>query len=73
VVRDPRRARQLWTAGQRAYYPFGPKDPRLAILRVTIERAEYWRAPGRMSYVLAAARAMLTGTPAGVLGENVKI
>jgi hypothetical protein len=40
---------------------------------VPLERAEYWIAPGRISYLLAAARAVLTGTPARVLGENRKI
>lgn len=73
ISRDPRKAAKLWTLGQRAYYPRGPKDPRLGILRVQIEHAEYWIAPGRMSQLLAALRAMLTGTPAEVLGENCKI
>jgi general stress protein 26 len=73
VLRDTQRAAQLWQADQRAYYPCGPKDPRLAILRIKIEQAEYWLAPGLISYLMAAARSTLTGTPAGVLGENVKI
>lgn len=73
VFRDPVRARELWTVEQRAYYPEGAEDPRLALLRVQIERAEYWIAPGRVSYLLAAARAALTGTPAGVIGENRKL
>jgi general stress protein 26 len=73
VLRDTQRAEQLWQADQRAYYPCGPKDPRLALLRVKIEQAEYWVAPGLVSYLMAAARSTLTGTPAAVLGENVKI
>jgi general stress protein 26 len=73
VFRDLRQARELWSIEQRAYYPRGPGDPRLALLRVPLERAEYWIAPGRISYLLAAARAVLTGTPARVLGENRKI
>jgi general stress protein 26 len=73
VFRDIQRAEELWHADQRAYYPCGPRDQRLAILRVKIEQAEYWLAPGLVSYLMAAARAALTGTPAGILGENVKI
>jgi len=38
-----------------------------------VERAEYWLAPGRSAYVVAAARAVLTGKPAGVVGENHKV
>lgn len=73
VLRDPQKAKQLWTAEQLAYYPNGPEDSRLALLRVQIERAEYWLAPGRSAYLVAAARAALTGKPAGIIGENRKL
>jgi general stress protein 26 len=73
VFQDAAKARELWTIEQRAYYPDGPQDSRLALLRVQIERAEYWIAPGRVSYLLAAARAALTGVPATVIGENRKL
>jgi general stress protein 26 len=73
LVHDPAKARELWTVEQRAYYPNGPEDERLALLRVQIERGEYWIAPGRVSYLLAAARAALSGVPAAVIGENRKI
>ncbi len=57
LVRDADKARRLWTVEQRAYYPDGPEDLRLALLRVQIQRAEYWIAPGRISYLIAAGRA----------------
>jgi general stress protein 26 len=73
LLRDIQKAQQLWSIEQRAYYPDGPEDERLALLRVQIERAEYWIAPGRISYIVAAVTAAITGTPAGVIGENQKI
>jgi general stress protein 26 len=73
LFRDVQKATQLWRIEQRAYYPDGPQDQRLALLRVLIERAEYWIAPGRTSYLIAAAKAAVTGTPADVIGENRKI
>jgi general stress protein 26 len=73
LLRDPKKAAELWSVEQRAYYPDGPADRRLALLRVRIERAEYWIAPGRTSYLLAAAKAAVTGVPAGVIGENRKL
>lgn len=73
LIQDANKARKLWTVEQRAYYPDGPQDPRLALLRVQIERAEYWIAPGRLSYLLAAGRAALTGVPVAVIGENKKL
>jgi general stress protein 26 len=73
LFRDSEKAKQLWSIEQRAYYPEGPEDERLALLRVQIERAEYWIAPGRTSYLIAAVTAAATGTPAGVIGENQKV
>jgi general stress protein 26 len=73
IFRDAAKARELWTIEQRAYYPQGPQDERLALLRVSIERAEYWIAPGRASYLIAALKAAVTGTPVGVIGENRKL
>jgi general stress protein 26 len=73
LLRDPEKAKALWSVEQRAYYPDGPTDSRLALLRVRIEHAEYWIAPGRGSYLLAAAKAAVTGIPVGVIGENRKL
>lgn len=73
LIRDIEKAKQLWSLEQRAYYPEGPEDERLALLRVDIERAEYWIAPGRISYLVAAITAAVTRTPAGVVGEAHKI
>jgi general stress protein 26 len=72
LLHDPLKAKELWSIEQRAYYPDGPADARLALLRVDIEQAEYWLAPGPVSYLVAAARAALTGAPAGIVGENRK-
>ena len=73
LMRDPQKAKELWSMEQRAYYPNGPDDERLALLRVAIVHAEYWIAPGRTSYIIAAGRAGVTGIPAGVIGEDHKV
>ena len=73
LVRDPQKAKELWSIEQRAYYPKGPNDERLALLRVAMLHAEYWIAPGRTSYIIAAVRAGITGKPAGVIGEDHKV
>ena len=73
LLQDRQKARQIWSMEQRAYYPEGPEDPRLALLQVEIERAEYWIAPGRVSYFVAAAKAAITGEPVGIIGENRKV
>jgi hypothetical protein len=48
------------------------EDERLALLRATMERAEYWITPGRASYAVAALNAFVTGKPASV-GEDRKL
>jgi general stress protein 26 len=73
LMRDPQKAQELWSMEQRAYYPKGPDDERLAILRVAIVHAEYWIAPGRTSYIIAALQAGVTGTPATTIGEDHKV
>ena len=42
VVQDTEKARELWTAAHRTWFPQGLDDPELALLRVDVERAEYW-------------------------------
>jgi len=73
LLQDAEKAKELWTVEQRAYYPDGPADARLALLRVEIESAEYWIAPGPVSYLVSAARAAITGTPVQTIGENRKL
>lgn len=49
LVRDPERIKELWRGQYKEWFPEGRKDPDLALLRVTIDRAEYWdRAENRM-------------------------
>ncbi len=73
VRRDPHKALELWQVEQRAYYPEGPGDERLGLLRVEIDRAEYWIAPGWTSYLYATLKAAATGAPAGVIGANEQV
>ncbi|HEY2686141.1 MAG TPA: pyridoxamine 5'-phosphate oxidase family protein [Steroidobacteraceae bacterium] len=73
MLHDPAQARRLWRLEQRAYYPNGPADSHLGLLRVHIEHAEYWITPGRLSHWVAAARAAVTGNPARIIGQNCKV
>ena len=73
LLRSETKARELWTIEQRAYFPDGPADERLALLCVRIEQAEYWIAPGPVSYLVSAAKAAITGIPAQIIGENHKL
>lgn len=51
VVRDPEKVRELWgTTSHRTWFPQGLSDPELILLRVKVDCAEYWSAPGGDSF-----------------------
>jgi general stress protein 26 len=73
VKRDPERAKKLWNQEQQAWWPGGPNDPNLLVMRVELGRAEMWDGPA--SSAVAAfefAKARLTGTKPN-LGEKRKV
>lgn len=45
--RDTAKSRELWTEGERRWFPEGPDDPRLELLAVEITKAEYWDVDSR--------------------------
>ncbi len=45
LVSDPKKAEELWDPSYQCWFPGGPSDPHLALIRVSVERAEYWDAP----------------------------
>jgi general stress protein 26 len=73
LVRDREKMRQMWTKWIEAFFPKGLEDPDLALLRVEIEKAEYWDAPNSsVSRMYGLAKALATGEH-DALGENRKI
>jgi general stress protein 26 len=42
LVHDKAKAEELWNPFAKAWFPDGLEDPRLALLKVEIEQAEYW-------------------------------
>lgn len=62
VVRDPSRARELWSPAAKAYFPNGPEDPNLVLLKVDVDQAEYWDGPSStVGQVISFAKALITG------------
>ena len=57
-------------AGVGAWFPDGPDDAGIVLLRVDAASAEYWDNPGgKIATALSSARAKVTGTPCSG-GEN---
>ncbi len=74
VVEDDERKKQLWSKFAEAWFPGGPTDPDLALVRVAIEKAEYWNVrESKVTQLLKMARANLTGRPPTDMGEHEKV
>lgn len=66
VVNDPARARELWNPVVAGWFPDGPDDPNLCLLRVDLHEAEYWRdrQPRTMRLTQALTAAVTGRAPA---------
>src|SRR6185503_1058219 len=62
LVRDREKIEQLWNPALRAWFPDGLDDPDVALLKITVESAEYWDAPASMvAFTIGLAKALITG------------
>jgi general stress protein 26 len=72
VFRDRAKIKELWNPVLKAWFPKGPDDPALVLLKVTIDDAEYWDdASSSMVRFFKLARAAATGRP--YEAENRKV
>ena len=64
VVTDVAKKRELWNSVVEAWFPDGPDDDGVVLLKVTGDSAEYWDSPGgRVASLLSFAKAKVTGEP----------
>jgi general stress protein 26 len=73
LVTDPAKARELWNSAVEAWFPEGPEDPGVLLIKVHAEGAEYWDTPGgRVTTLLSYAKSRLTGGRPDV-GDNARV
>jgi general stress protein 26 len=62
VVHDARKAKELWSEGMRVWFPKGPDNPGLALIRVDAKQAEYWdSSSSAMIHAYGYLKAVATG------------
>ncbi len=62
LVDDEAKLRELWNTFAEAWLPGGPEDPNAALIKVDVERAEYWDTPGgKVASLVSFAKTKLTG------------
>jgi general stress protein 26 len=73
VVRDRAKIEELWKPQLRAWFPEGVDTPDIALLKVTVERAEYWDgSQSLVAHAVSLVSSLISGEPAQ-LGENEKL
>ena len=73
LVLDRDKMKELWTPHLKAWFPDGTDDPDMALLKVSVEKAEYWDSPSSlMLHAYGILKATLTGkSPSS--GDDVKV
>lgn len=73
ILRDREKIKELWSPALKAWFPEGEDDPDLALLRVRVERAEYWDSTSStMAHFIGFIKSVATGTTYQP-GDNEKI
>lgn len=62
VVRDKEKVKKLWNPTLKAYFPKGIDDPDIALLKIDVEKAEYWDSPSsKMVQLYGYLKSITTG------------
>jgi general stress protein 26 len=73
ISRDVAKAEELWSNEAQAWWPKGPSDPNVRVLRVVPDQAEFWDTRGNsVTVALKLTAARISGEPPD-LGENKKV
>jgi general stress protein 26 len=73
LVRDRQKIDEFWNPMYKAWFPEGKDDPNIALLRVTVTKAEYWDSHSSpVVHLLGFAKALITGQSYDG-GENEKV
>jgi len=73
LVKDQQKIKALWKPILKAWFPDGPDQADVALLKVNVEKAEYWDGPSStVAQAISFVSAIFTGKQVE-LGENKKI
>ncbi len=62
ILHDKAKVKDLWSEFLRVWFPKGPDDPRIALLKIDVQMAEYWDAPSStMLHAYGYVKALTTG------------
>lgn len=71
--RDRAEIERLWKPDWKAWFPDGPKDPSITLLKLKVKRAEYWEPKGgKLRVLYEMAKAVMAGKPADANLDPIK-
>jgi general stress protein 26 len=74
ILHDEAKAKELWSEVLRVWFPKGPEDPRIALLKIDVQMAEYWDAPSStMLHAYGYVKALTTGERPKHRGDQVGV
>ena len=73
MIRDAAKAEDLWSTEAQAWWPRGPQDPAVRVLRVVPDAAEYWDTRGNSITVALKLMAARMAGKQPDLGANKKV
>lgn len=59
LLNDRAKIDEFWTPAYKIFFPDGKDDPNLRLIKITVDKAEYWDSKGLIPTVIAFAQAML--------------
>lgn len=62
LQRNQAKIEELWTPAMQAWFPDGPHDPSIALVRIRGEHGDYWDAPGKPARLVKYVAAIFTGS-----------
>ncbi len=64
LIHDKDKQEELWTSKYLAWFPKGLDDPELALLKVDVDKAEYWDTPSStVAHIVGFVKSVTTGKP----------
>jgi len=64
VVDDLERLREYWSPAVEAWFPDGPEDPNVTLLKIDATSGEYWSSPGgTVASIISLVKSKVTGEP----------
>lgn len=73
IVNDKAKMKELWSPIYKVWFPDGLDDPTLRLLKVSVQKVEYWDTPGGLVQTVIGFAEGLINKDSSKMGENATI